>query len=193
MIGSLQGKVEVLAKPHSIINVSGVGYRVFLYETLYSKLTLNQDIKLFTYTHVKEDALELFGFLSIDDLRLFENLITVSGIGPKTAINIFSYGKREDIISAIISADVSFFTSVPRLGKKNAQKLIIELKNKLGSIDDLDLTNEDRADETETIEALRSFGFSAKEARDAVRQTKTNGQETQERVRIALKYLGERR
>lgn len=193
MIGSLQGKVEVLAKPHAIVNVSGVGYRVFLYETLFSRLTLNQDVKLFIYTHVREDILELFGFLDIDDLRLFENLITVSGIGPKTAINIFSYGKREEIISAIISGDVSFFTSIPRLGKKNAQKLIIELKNKLGSIEDLDLTGDEAKDENEVIEALRSFGFSVKEVKEAVRKTSKNGESTKDRVRVALKYLGEQR
>ena len=129
MIGSLNGKIELLDRPFVIVDISGVGYRVLIADSIYTKLTIGEKIKLFTFTYVREDALELFGFLTIEDLKIFENLITVSGIGPKTALNIFSFGGRKEIIEAIIKGDVDFFTSVPRLGTKNAQKIIIELKN----------------------------------------------------------------
>src|SRR3990167_9251125 len=143
MIGSLNGKVDLLQRPNAIIDVNGVGYKVLVADSVYKKLTVGDKLKIFTYTYVREDALELFGFLEVEDLKLFESLITVSGIGPKTALNIFSFGGRKDIIEAIIKGDVSFFTSVPRLGTKNAQKIIIELKGKMGSSQDLDLSGKD--------------------------------------------------
>src|SRR3989344_9424166 len=144
MIGLLKGKVELLYRPFVIVDVNGVGYKILVSENVYKKLTTNENIKIFTYTYVREDALDLFGFLELEDLTLFENLITVSGIGPKTALNIFSFGERKDIVEAIIKGDVSFFTSVPRLGTKNAQKIIIELKNKMAAGgSNLDLSGKD--------------------------------------------------
>ena len=138
MIGSLRGIVDLLDRPFLIVDVNGVGYRVLVTNEISSKAHLGEKIKLFTYTHVKEDALDLFGFEELEDLKLFENFLTVSGIGPKTAMNVLSFHKREDIINAILTSDVSVFTSVPRLGTKNAQKIIIELKSKVGSTKDLD-------------------------------------------------------
>lgn len=189
MIGSLEGTVELLDNPYAIINVNGVGYRVLLYNLLFSKLREQEKVKLFTYTHVREDMLELFGFPSFADLKLFEQLITVSGIGPKTAINIFSFGDRRAIVGAITSADVAFFSAIPRLGKKNAQKLIIELGSKLGTTGDLDLSEEGRKDNEEVSLALKSFGFSAKEAQDAINAIKDGAKTTEDKIRMALKYL----
>jgi len=128
MIGLLKGQIELLKRPFVIVDVHDVGYKVLVPDSIYSKLSLGDKVKLFIFTYVREDALELFGFLAAEDLSLFENLLTVSGIGPKTALNIFSFGERKDITEAIIKGDVTFFTSVPRLGTKNAQKIIIELK-----------------------------------------------------------------
>lgn len=190
MIGSLKGTVELLDQPYVIVNVNGVGYKILLYSSLFSSFKLNDSIKLFTYTYVKEDALELFGFSSFEDLKLFENLISVSGVGPKTAISIFSYGTKEDIMEAIIKGDVDFFTDVPRLGKKNAQKIIIELKNKMGSIEDFDLSGEDRNENSEVIAALKGFGFSVKEAQDALRAVKNKAKTVEEKIKLALKHLG---
>jgi Holliday junction DNA helicase RuvA len=132
----------------------------------------------------------LFGFLESSDLKLFENLIGVSGIGPKTAMNIFSTGRREQIIKAIISADTSFFKSVPRLGQKNAQKIIIELKNKLGGIGEIDLSGDDMSGQEEIAGALRSFGFTGKEVYDAIKHVKKADQGIAETIKLALKYLG---
>jgi Holliday junction DNA helicase RuvA len=190
MIGFLKGKVELLKRPFVIIDVNGVGYKVLVPETIYAKLSLGETLKIFTYTYVREDALDLFGFLEAEDLGLFENLLTVSGVGPKTALNIFSFGERKDIVEAIIKGDVTFFTSVPRLGTKNAQKIIIELKNKMGSSADLDLSGKDLLENAEVVQALKNFGFSVGEAQKAVREIKQIGLTTEEKIRLALKNLG---
>jgi Holliday junction DNA helicase RuvA len=190
MIGFLRGKLILLQRPFVIIDVHGVGYKVLVPESVYSKLTKEKEVRIFIYTHVREDAFDLFGFLEAEDLGLFESLLTVSGIGPKTALNIFSFGERKDIIEAIIKGDVTFFTSVPRLGTKNAQKIIIELKNKMGAGQDLDLSGKDLLENAEVVQALKNFGFSVSEAQKAVREVKKDGISTEERIRLALKALG---
>ena len=157
-----------------------------------SKANINSKLKLFIYTHVREDLIQLYGFLDLPDLKLFKNLISVSGIGPKTAMGIFSVGSRDSIIRAIIKGDVDFFTSVPRLGKKNSQKIIIELKNKFGAISELDLSESDLKENSEVIAALQKFGFSRKEAMDALKLVKTTGGTVEEKIRLALKELGNR-
>ena len=109
MIGFLSGEVVARDDPHIVIDVNGVGYKVVVANGILSSLGKNGKVKLFVYTHVREDAISLFGFLDSLDLKLFENLISVSGIGPKTAMNVFSIGDRERIIEAIITNDVAFF------------------------------------------------------------------------------------
>jgi len=190
MIGSLKGKVEFFDRPYIILDVSGVGYRVLVPNEISSKAKIGDPIKLFTYTYVREDALELFGFSSLEDLKLFEQLITVSGIGPKTALSIFSFGSRESIIGAVIKADVDFFTAVPRLGRKNAQKIIIELKSKLGSLEELDLSKEGDGQTKEVLGVLKSFGFSSNEAREALKNIDKKVESVEEKIRLTLKYLG---
>ena len=172
-----------------LLDVNGVGYRVLVYDSLFAKLSPKAKIKLFTYTHVREDALDLFGFEDASDLKLFEKLISVSGVGPRTALNIFSVGTRDQITDAVVRGDVSFFTSVPRLGTKNAQKIIIELKNKLGGTVDIDLSGKEQMENGEVISALKNFGFSTSEAQKAIRDIKTAGLKTEDKIRLALKNL----
>lgn len=186
MIGMLKGKIITTIDSSLIIDVGGIGYKVAVAKHLLSKNL--EDITLFTHTHVREDLLELYGFESLEDLKLFELLISVSGVGCRTALGVFALGKRGEIIKAIQSADATFFTSVPRLGKKNAQKIIIELKNKLGGTEDLVLS-ESPAD-TDVLDALQSFGFTEKEASIALRKIDNQALSTPEKVKAALKYLG---
>ena len=190
MIGFLKGSIELLDRPFIFLDVNSVGYRILVSDSVYAKLSKNEKITLFTFTYVREDELSLFGFLEVEDLKLFESLITVSGIGPKTALNIFSFGGRKEIIDAIIKGDVSFFTSVPRLGTKNAQKIIIELKNKMGSGNDLDLSGKDFLENAEVTQALKNFGFSVGEAQKALREIKTPNLTLDEKIKLALKNLG---
>ncbi len=190
MIGSLKGRVDFKSGTTIIVDVHGVGYKAQVSSEVLSKALIGQEIKIYTYTHVREDVLELFGFSSADDLKLFEQIIGISGIGPRTALNIFSIGTREAISEAIIKGDVEFFTQVPRLGKKNAQKLIIELKGKLGSLEDLDLSDEADGKSKEVMSVLKSFGFSVQEAKEAIKNIDKNAETVEEKVRLSLKYLG---
>lgn len=191
MIGTLKGTIEYREDPALIVDVHGVGYRVYVPTSVLAKINgVGDEIKLYTHTHVREDLLELYGFSDPSDLKLFQYLIGVSGVGCRTALGIFSVGSRTAIIQAISDGDVSFFTSVPRLGKKNGQKIIIELKNKLGSGGDLELSDNGGADQSELIVALKAFGFSAAESQDAIQALNGRGETVEEKVRLALKYLG---
>ena len=190
MIGHLRGEVFFKEGNYIILDVKGVGYKVLGSRDVLAKAIKGTSLELFIYTHVREDNISLFGFLEALDLKLFENLIGVSGIGPKTAMNIFSVGNRNEIISAITKGDVDFFTSVPRLGRKNAQKIIIELKNKFGGTGDIDLSGEDISGNEEVIAALKGFGFTSQEIHDAIRAVKKEGQKITETIKLALKYLG---
>jgi len=190
MIGFLKGEVFFKENNSIIIDVKGVGYRILVASDVLVKAHKGSPLALFIYTYVREDNISLFGFLESQDLKLFENLIGVSGIGPKTAMSIFSQGNRSQIISAIVTADTSFFKSVPRLGQKNAQKIIIELKNKFGSIAELDLSGEDLSENEDVVSALKGFGFTSKEIHEAIRKVKKNGQQITETIKLALKYLG---
>lgn len=187
MIGFLSGTLAYKDVPYMYIDVHGVGYKVYATSALFEK-PLGAELTVFTHTHVREDTLDLYGFISSQELRMFEHLISISGIGPKTAIGVFALGTTTDILNAIRKADVDFFTGVPRLGRKNAQKIIIELKNKLGSEADLDLTGGEA--DGEIVNALVSMGFSEKEARSAVRAVGEKGKDVSDTIRLALKHLG---
>lgn len=189
MIGTIKGIVEYKEDPHLIVDVNGVGYALLVPTTVSAKITsIGESIKLYTHTHVREDALELFGFTEHEDLKLFKYLIDVSGVGCKTALNVFSVGSRKDIVNAIATNNVTFFTGVPRLGKKNAQKIIIELKNKIGG-EDFDLSQEG-AEQQDIITVLKSFGFTAQESQAALRELNGAGNTVEEKIKLALKYLG---
>lgn len=169
----------------------GVGYKVSTPINLITPIITNSPISLFIHTHVKEDALDLYGFPTQEEISMFELLLGVSGIGPKTALNIFSNGKLPKIKEAIVKGDVEFFTTVPRLGRKNAQKIIIELRSKLGSLTDLDLTAEG-SETKEIVDALKTFGFSMGEAKEALKFIKDIEGDTSTKIKSALKYLGKK-
>lgn len=188
MIGSLKGKITLRDGNYILVEVEGVGYRVLVPTKI---ATSSEDsVYLYIHTHIKEDAFDLFGFSETTDLKLFENLISVSGVGPKTAMATFSFSDRESIVKAALEGDVDFFTKIPRLGKKNAQKIIIELRNKLGDDSTLDLNEPESAENNEIIQVLETFGFSPKESRNALKKIDKNVKTTEEKIKMALKYLG---
>jgi holliday junction DNA helicase RuvA len=189
MISYLSGTIKFKYSTSITLLTSGVGYKVFVPADIMTASKIDDSVELFIHTHVKEDALDLYGFTDSDSLMLFELLIGVSGIGPKTALNIFSNGKSEKIKEAIVKGDVAFFTSVPRLGTKNAQKIIIELRGKLGSIGSFDVLS-DSGETREIIEALRSFGFKDYEAKEALKNLKDFEGDVEAKIKQALKYLG---
>ena len=186
MIARLTGKPERLSSDAIILDVNGVGYKVFIAAGV---LIGSEPLTLFIHTHVREDALDLYGFVTSEELQLFKLVINVSGIGPRTGILLLSQGVAA-ITNAVSRAAVDFFPSIPRLVKKNAQKIIIELKPKLGDLTALDLAGD--TDETrEAINALVSLGFKPKEAREALRQAE--GIDLDEKIKAALKNLGKRK
>jgi holliday junction DNA helicase RuvA len=188
MIGYLNGTVIIRDDPQIIIDINGVGYKVLATSDVLSSAVVGSPIKLFTYTHVREDALELYGFSKYSDLKLFESLIGVSGVGPKTAVGVFAVGSSNQILQAIIDSDTAFFSRVPRLGSKNAQKIIIELKNKVGG-GGLDLTDGTSSNRGEVAAALKGFGFTSAEINDAVRSLDSSIS-VEEQIKGALKLLG---
>ncbi len=183
MIGSLRGTVLQLLSGEILLDVQGVGYRVNVPMMLLDSVKKGDECFVYTHLQVKEDALDLFGFSTYEDLLLFEKLLTVSGIGPKTALGVFLVGKRDEIVQAIEKADVPFFTRVPRLGSKNAQKLIVELKGQL------DFSQVASSADREVIDALIGFGFSEREAREALGKVDKNLTDISARIKNALKAL----
>ena len=156
MIAYLQGSVKTYADYIIVITSGGVGYKVFAGNRALSQIKDGQ-IQLFTYAHIREDRQELYGLASESDLQLFEMLLSVSGCGPKMALTLTDAGAAR-IIEAIQQADVTYFTSFPRVGKKLAQKLIIELKNKLGGLTELDLAPKSETYE-DALAGLLTLGF----------------------------------
>lgn len=189
MIRLLKGNIELIDSSFIIVDVQGVGYKVTVDKSVISKLHKGNAIEIFTYTHVKEDLLELYGFMNHSDLKLFEDMIGVSGIGPKTALGIFSLGTGANIINAIIDGNTNYFANVPRLGKKNAQKLIIELRTKLGNKEELDISSDQSSDQ-ELLMSLKSLGFSPQEIGKAIKNITQDNLSLSEKVKLALKNLG---
>lgn len=191
MIGYLQGTVIFKDSHILLINVGGVGYKVFTPLSVITSINLNDKLSVFTFTHVKDDAIELYGFPTQKDLLFFELLLGVSGVGPKTALSVFGRGKLSQIKEAVVKGDVDFFMAVPRLGRKNAQKIIIELRPKLGSLAELDLTVEG-SESKELIDALKSLGYDREEAKEAYKSIKDLEGTTEQKLRQALKALGKK-
>lgn len=191
MIALIFGVVEDKKEKHLVIMTSGgVGYRVGVMPDTASKVSVGQGIKLHIYSHIREDAFDLYGFENKAELGLFELLISVSGIGPKTALTVMSSGSVTDISAAISKGDTDFFTQTPGIGTKGAQRIIIDLRNKVGAIGDLDLSL-DRATENRQIsEALKGFGFRDSEARTAIKSLPKDKDLTlEQKIKLALKSL----
>lgn len=188
MIGALTGTIFTTHKNPIIVFVGGVGYAVYVGEHLLAELKKDDKKTFFIHTHVRDDILDLFGFVSEEEHALFMLLLSVSGIGPKTALTIVDRGVAA-VRHAVVSSDVDFFTTIPRLGKKNAQKIIIELKSKLGSTKELDLASESLGDTKEIIDALLSMGFDRSEVISAIKKFDPTLTTIEQKIRHALKLL----
>jgi len=186
MIAYLSGRPLVSTDAVIIQTAAGIGFKVFVGGKLLSRAHQDQ-LELFTYSYIREDRFELYGFANQGDLHLFELLLSVSGCGPKMALALADAGSAR-IIEAIQQADVTYFTQFPRVGKKLAQKLIIELKNKLGGIKDLDLTPKSETYE-ETMAGLQVLGFSEPEIRAVLGDLDLENLETAAAIKLALQRL----
>lgn len=185
MIGQLTGTIPYAHRSPLIIDVGGVGYSVHVTAKLAESLTPGKRYTLYIHTHVRKEAFDLYGFGQETELTLFELLLTVSGVGPKTALLVVERGSLA-AEKAVRAGDVDFFTTIPRLGKKNAQKIIIELKNKLGGLSDLNLNSETK----QLMDALLSMGFRRHEITEVLGKIDDDDNSLEQKMRQALKLLG---
>jgi holliday junction DNA helicase RuvA len=194
MISHITGSVLDLDLKYAVISANGIGYKVHATTDVLEYLShQKENVSLWIHTVVREDALDLYGFTKKSDMEFFELLLTVSGIGPKSALAILNSASPDTIKDAIFEDDASHLTKVSGIGKKTAEKIIRELKEKVGIADIKDGTTRSSGKQKESsmaIEALISLGFSADAAREAVKKIDKN-LSTQEQVKLALKNLQE--
>ena len=187
MIAELHGKISSVKQNSVVILVSGVGYQVFVSTYSLGLLAGQEEVHLHIYTHVREDALMLYGFLDEAEKAMFELLIGITGIGPKVALSILSIADVKTLRTAIVHKDASILTRVSGVGKKMAERIILELQNK---VEEGDLTDhaEARADQ-EALEALTALGYSVVQAREALKNVPRDVSDLSGRIRQALKNL----
>ena len=195
MISYIRGELAAQYEDKVIVDVGGVGYGIYMSAQSMSKLPpIGSEVKIHTYLNVKEDSMQLFGFLTVDDLNVFKLLIGVSGIGPKGGQAILSVLSPDDLRFAVMADDVKAISSAPGIGKKTAQKLIVELKDKLSIEDALEhAITEDgalKAQMSTAVQALVALGYGNTEALKAVKQVEiTPDMQVEELLKRALKFM----
>ncbi len=186
MIGYIEGSVISKDEKSLVIITGGVGYRVFTSNESIAKNP--KSLSLFTHLAVRENALDLYGFESKEELSFFELLLTIPGIGPKSALSILNMAHVDTLRSAIGSGDVSYLTKVSGIGRKTAEKIILELKDKIGEIAKEE--NISMKETSDAILALVSLGYSERDVRETLKQIGKNELSTEELIKEALKNLG---
>lgn len=190
MIAKLKGKIEYLKDNYAVVDVNSVGYKVYLSVYTFGKVSALKDVELHIHTYVREDTLALYGFLTLEEKEMFELLISISGIGPKASMGILSIATPKTIRTAILNEDPSILTKVSGIGKKTAERVILELKNKVADMSTSE--KEEVVIDSDAIEALVGMGYSATEARDALRLVSTDVKDVGQRIKEALKNLGKK-
>jgi Holliday junction DNA helicase RuvA len=199
MIGYIKGKAEEIYSDCILLDNHGVGYRIFVTTSFINSVRYGDELKVYTYLSVKEDSMTLFGFASRDELEIYKLLITVNGVGPKAAMGIMSTVSAEEFRYAVLTSDTKKLSEAPGIGKKTAQKIILELKDKFdfntafeeklaGEGAKVTLSSDAVSD---TVEALEALGYPASDALRAVRKALEDGAEENSEVLIkqALKNL----
>jgi len=192
MIARLEGGVIETSEKWVILDVNGVGYRIYCSPETISLVSKKETIALYTYLSVREDALDLYGFMSSEEHDFFEMLISVSGIGPKSALGILTVTTIDTLKQAIGSGDTSYLTKVSGIGRKTAEKIVIELRDKLRAHVNVNETPLMLRAESDVIEALKSLGYSQNEARDALKEIDESVVGTNARIKEALRILGKK-
>jgi len=198
MIALIRGTLAYKSIDHVILDVGGVGYRLHIPLSTFYSLPDEGEIRLFTHTHVREDALLLYGFLSMEEKELFVTLIGISGIGPKLAVNILSNIPAPDLKRAIAAGDIKRLSGLPGIGKKTAERLILELKDKIGPIDLVDggaaapssHTSSTDALLDDVLSALVNLGYKENQARKVLENMELSpGLPMEDVLKGALKVL----
>jgi Holliday junction DNA helicase RuvA len=192
MIGMLRGRVWEIQTENLILDVQGVGYQLTVPLGLLARVKTGQDLLLYTHVHVREDDLSFYGFDSLEEKRLFLLMLGVSGIGPKAALALLSMFTPEEIQAAISGENISLLTKVPGIGKKTAQRLVLELKEKFKAA--IVIENKDPGVQrgiSDSLETLLALGYNMAEARQALGSVKGGLADltTEEQVKAALRVL----
>ncbi len=192
MIASLSGKLESVSGEGAIINVGGVGFRVSMPTTALSALGKpGSEVKVYTHLHVREDNLSLYGFASADELWLFETLLGVTGLGPKLALAMLSALSPEQITMAIATGSTDMLNMIPGIGKKVANRIVLELKEKIGAEWIATPATQIAQENTDVLSALTSLGYSPAEAVKAVASLPADQElDLEEKIKLALQYFG---
>ncbi len=191
MISQLNGMLNRIGKGWVEVMVGGVGYLVWTHEGVRTEVVVGEEVVLYTYLQVAEGVMDLYGFVAREEVEVFKLLIGVSGIGPKTAIGIFDKHGAEEIIKAIGKAEVRFFEQVKGIGKKGAQRIIVDLKSKAGGLGELDLREELKEDEV--YQGLKSLGFAKVEIEVVMGRIPKEMTTVEEKLSWCLGELGEKR
>ncbi len=190
MIASLKGKIDLLGPDWAVINVGGVGYKVFVSTSTLSQIQNAVEVKLFTHLQVREDALTLFGFTTYEDLGIFDTMLSVSGIGPKLALALLSAFKADELATIIATGNDAMLCTVPGVGKKTASRIILELKDKVArSWAATPMAG--GAGDSEVLAALAALGYTSAEAAKAVvALPKDPTLSLEDKIRLTLAGLG---
>jgi Holliday junction DNA helicase RuvA len=191
MIGSIKGKVILKNDKFVIVETSGVGYKISISPDTLMRIDKLNEVFLFIHTHVREDSFDLYGFLDYEELEFFEMLLNVSGIGPKGALGILGIASIDTLQRAIGTGDTSYLTKISGIGKKTAEKIVIELRDKISSKIKDKLGQGSLQGEMDALEALKSLGYSQNDAREALKSCSPDA-DINTKIREALKILGGR-
>jgi holliday junction DNA helicase RuvA len=188
MIGFIKGNIQYKSSNYIIAETGGVGYKIFLPGGLLFGLKAGQSLELFIHTFVREEQITLYGFQTQEELEFFELLITVSGVGPKSALGIMSLASLDMIKSAIASEDPAVFTKVAGIGKKTAERVIVELKEKIKTQAE-ESSSGTAQSHSDALDVLIALGYTNQEARNALKSVPQGTEDLQEKVKLALKQL----
>lgn len=196
MYAYIKGQLEEKSNGFVVIEAFGVGYKVFMSNTAIGRLgELHSNVKVYTYYQVREDNISLYGFNTKEELRMFELLISVSGIGSKSAINMLSNIEASSFAIAVVSNDIKKISSIKGIGNKTAQRLVLELKDKLKAEQELtkleevkEVVGEDEIS-SDAADALQILGYTRKDIETALKKIDTSNLSTEEIIKGALKFL----
>jgi Holliday junction DNA helicase RuvA len=189
MIAKLTGVVSDIGMRYAIIDVGGVGYKVFVTDDTLHHLKKGGRTSLLTHLAVRENSLDLYGFMAKKDREFFELLIGVSGIGPKSALNVLSLVSADTLASSIRTGSVAHLVKVSGIGRKTAEKIVLELKDKLGDMESGGDFTAGMSSDVDAIEALKALGYDADDAREALKKVSKDILDIGAKVKAALKEL----
>lgn len=195
MYASFKGKIDEKLNDKIIIEVNNIGYEIYLPESEIATLDKGEEVKIYTYLHVREDDMKLFGFLSRETLEFFRKLISVSGVGPKVALGIISNISSSDMCIAIATENIAALKAVPGIGPKMAQKIVFELKDKVLKEQIIDVKN--KVNKTvvindnvkEAMTALQVLGYTEKQIKEVISKIEINDDSVENIIRKVLKEM----